>query len=127
MILAIAYTERLNNFCCFYAMGSLPNLNELYRERAQRRALERERDLAREKVREREFARGEKDKQLGGGGGGGYCGGAGVGERLPIFLHQVHIVYFLYAQFLLNCICVCVRSFYFIDLLCASYVLSIAK
>lgn len=39
-------------------MGSLPNLNELCRERAERRLHERERDLAREQCREREFCRG---------------------------------------------------------------------
>lgn len=50
-------------------MGSLPNLNELCRERAQRREVERVRDLARERVREREFSRGDKEK----------------GERLPNF------------------------------------------
>lgn len=69
-------------------MGSLPNLNELCRERAQRRALERERDLARERVREREFFRGDRDKNSACG-GGGY---GGVGERLPIFHHQVCIL-----------------------------------
>lgn len=39
-------------------MGSLPNLNELCRERAERRLHERERDVARELCREREFCRG---------------------------------------------------------------------
>lgn len=56
-------------------MGSLPNLNELCRERAQRREVERVRDLARERVREREFSRGDKEK----------------GERLPNF-PQVRII-----------------------------------
>lgn len=39
-------------------MGSLPNLNELCRERAERRLHDRERDVAREQCREREFCRG---------------------------------------------------------------------
>lgn len=39
-------------------MGSLPNLNDLCRERAERRLHERERDVARERCREREFNRG---------------------------------------------------------------------
>lgn len=38
-------------------MGSLPNLNELCREKTQRRILEKERDLVRERVRQLEFTR----------------------------------------------------------------------
>lgn len=59
-------------------MGSLPNLNELCSERAHRRQQEKERDLAREQQRERDFARGDKGEQ----------------QRLPIFIHQVFILYF---------------------------------
>lgn len=71
-------------------MGSLPNLNELCRERAERRELERDRDLARERVRERVFSRVDKGgAAAGSSGGGGVAAAIGAGERLPIFLHQV--------------------------------------
>lgn len=38
-------------------MGSLPNLNELGREKAHRRIIEKERDLVRERARQLEFNR----------------------------------------------------------------------
>lgn len=50
-------------------MGSLPNLNELCRERAKRRIIEKLNENVRELVRERDFSRGDKEK----------------GERLPNF------------------------------------------
>lgn len=43
-------------------MGSLPNLNELCRERAQRRIAEKLNENARELARERDFSRGDKEK-----------------------------------------------------------------
>lgn len=36
-------------------MGSLPNLDEVYQEKLERREREKERELARERAREREF------------------------------------------------------------------------
>lgn len=77
-------------------MGSLPNLNELCRERAERRELEKDRDLARERVRERVFSRVDKGgaaTAAGASGGGGVVAAVGAGERLPIFLHQVRQQY----------------------------------
>lgn len=50
-------------------MGSLPNLSELCRERAQRRIMEKLNEDVRERYRERDFSRGDKEK----------------GERLPNF------------------------------------------
>lgn len=52
-------------------MGSLPNLSELCRERAQRRIVEKLNEDVRERFRERDFSRGDKDKEK--------------GERLPNF------------------------------------------
>lgn len=43
-------------------MGSLPNLNELCREKAQRRIAEKLNENVREMVRERDFSRGDKEK-----------------------------------------------------------------
>ncbi|GAB0099274.1 uncharacterized protein DMENIID0001_151240 [Sergentomyia squamirostris] len=53
-------------------MGSLPNLNDLHREKAEKKTREKERELARELAREREFPR---DR----------------GENLPVFTHQTSI------------------------------------
>lgn len=44
-------------------MGSLPNLNEICRERAQRRITEKLNENVRELVRERDFSRGDKEKE----------------------------------------------------------------
>ncbi|XP_059611659.1 uncharacterized protein LOC132258369 [Phlebotomus argentipes] len=51
-------------------MGSLPNLNDLYREREEKKTREKERELARELARERDFSR-DRDR-----------------DRLPVFTHQ---------------------------------------
>ncbi|XP_055711890.1 uncharacterized protein LOC129806975 isoform X2 [Phlebotomus papatasi] len=51
-------------------MGSLPNLNDLYREKEEKKAREKERELARELARERDFSR-DRDR-----------------DRLPTFTHQ---------------------------------------
>lgn len=64
-------------------MGSLPNLNDLHSEKAERRDNERERELARERARELEFSR-EREK-----------------DRLPIFIHQVGKIVFLFFFYLL--------------------------
>jgi glutamate mutase epsilon subunit len=56
-------------------MGSLPNLNELHREKIEKRAEERERELAREAVIDRDFPL-TRDTSYG-------------RERLPTFIHQV--------------------------------------
>lgn len=67
-------------------MGSLPNLNDLHSEKAERRDNERDRELARERARELEFSR-EREK-----------------DRLPIFIHQV-------GKFLFFCYMVCFVRF----------------
>lgn len=65
-------------------MGSLPNLNDLHLEKAEKRAEERERELARERARERVFARDNKELKV-------------EKERLPsIFLQQVNFLFLLY-------------------------------
>lgn len=62
-------------------MGSLPNLNDLHLEKAEKRAEERERELARERARERVFARDNKELKI-------------EKERLPsIFLQQVNFFF----------------------------------
>lgn len=45
-------------------MGSLPNLNELCREKEKRRAVEKERDLVRERARQQGFNRGDNNKDM---------------------------------------------------------------
>lgn len=45
-------------------MGSLPNLNELCREKEKRRAVEKERDLVRERARQQGFSRGDNNKEM---------------------------------------------------------------
>uniref|UniRef100_A0A1B0CSB0 Uncharacterized protein n=2 Tax=Lutzomyia longipalpis TaxID=7200 RepID=A0A1B0CSB0_LUTLO len=54
-------------------MGSLPNLNDLYREKEEKKAREKEREMARELARERDFSR-DRDK-----------------DRLPIFTQQAQL------------------------------------
>lgn len=58
-------------------MGSLPNLNELCREKAQRRAAEKERDLVRERARQRDFTRGDNKDAF-------------TKDRLPMFFQVKH-------------------------------------
>lgn len=66
-------------------MGSLPNLNDLHSEKAERRDNERDRELARERARELEFSR-EREK-----------------DRLPIFIHQVgKIIFFSFFLFVMS-------------------------
>lgn len=90
-------------------MGSLPNLNELCREKAQRRVLEKERDLVRERARQLEFTRPN-----------GAAGSSDtnkdtkeyIRERLPSFF-QVSFSYLIVMCILYSCTVTSIKHFTF--------------